>query len=257
MNACCEEEKCTVAYMERGVCYAMKCTDKELCKSTIGAFNSSVGYVTRDDWSLFKTAHDAVTDTELAEGAHNLHPSNTTKPGKQQPLRTNGTLTKLPEHPTPEPSKSADVGYCEKGETLDNHRLMGGMKAGIFRDHGEVENIETCSEYCCRDKECHLAYMVDKSCFSVKCYNSELCKTFEVPHFFLNPVISFVSRTRNTTGECKISGGRCGIDLSPKGIFLYFMYPFFHFLCSNHQLMSNLSEVLNSYTLKSQISVPT
>ena len=212
MNACCEEKECTVAYMERGVCYAMKCMDKELCKSTIAGTNSSVGYVTRDGWSLFKTAHDAVTDTELAEGLHSVHPSNTTTtPRKQSPNNTYATHPTPPGNPGPESSHGTDVGYCEKGETLKNHRLMGGMKAGVFRDRGEVENIETCSEYCCRDKECHLAYMVDKSCYSVKCFNSELCETFNAPHFFLNPVISFVSRVKNTTGELEVFGGICGI----------------------------------------------
>ena len=208
MNACCDEKECTVAYMERGVCYAMKCLDKELCKSTIAGSNSSVGYVTRDEWSLFKTAHDAVTDTELAEGVHNVHPSNITTPGKQSTDNTNVTRPTPLGIPGPETSHGTDVGYCEKGETLKNHRLMGGMKAGVFRDRGEVENIETCSEYCCRDKECHLAYMVDKSCYSVKCFNSELCETFNAPHFFLNPVMSFVSRIRNKTGEFEMFGPR-------------------------------------------------
>ena len=220
MNACCEEKECTVAYMERGVCYAMKCLDKELCKSTIDGSNSSVGYITRDDWSLFKTAHDAVTDSELAEGPHNAHPTNMTKPRKPSPTNSTSTLPKRPDSTAPETSNGIDVGYCEKGETLKNHRLMGGLKAGVFRDRGEVENIETCTQYCCKDRECHLAYMVDKSCYSVKCFNSELCETFKAPQFFLNPVISFVSRTRNATGEFKNLVTGVGYVPLPNALFL-------------------------------------
>lgn len=200
MDACCKEKECTVAFMERRTCYAMKCLDKALCKSTIAGSDSSVGYVIRDGWTLYKSAHDSITDAAILDG---LHSSNVTiAKGKQSKntKKINGTAPKLPELPTPDTSQGMDIGYCEKGTTLENHRLMGGMKAGVFNDHGEVEDMETCSEYCCRDKECHLAYMVDKSCYSVKCFNSELCKTFTAPNFFLNPVISFVSRTRNTTG---------------------------------------------------------
>ena len=209
ISACCEEKECTVAFMERGMCYAMKCLDKMLCRSTIAGSDSSVGYVIRDGWGLYESAHDAIVDAKLTEQIHEWHPSNVTKPTKTgRPLKSTGkvnaTLPKLPEIPVPDTSQGMDVGYCEKGKTLENHRLMGGMKAGVFHDHGEVENMETCSAYCCRDRECHLAYMVDKSCYSVKCYNSEVCKTFPAPNFFLNPVISFVNRNPNSTSKCRI-----------------------------------------------------
>ena len=215
MKACCDEEECTVAYLERGTCYAVKCLDKGLCKSTMSDSKTSVGYIVRDGKGLFRSAQEAVTglvlkqaDTVHKEGADHVlsgeaKSANATKPEKppnHQTLNTTKAPLHFPEEPKPETSHGLDFGYCEKGETLRNKRLMGGMKAGVFRDHGDVDDMETCSEYCCRDKDCHLAYMIDKTCYSVRCYNSELCKTFTAPNFFLNPVMSFVSRSRNVTG---------------------------------------------------------
>ena len=236
MRHCCESEDCTLAYMVKGTCYTMRCLDRDLCKSAIADSHTSVGYVIRDGWSLFKNAQEAVTDVifQPADGLHMVpvHNSSVTA-GKSDALGTskspspltlnhtsvdtadtksvNATKPVVPKVPTnqaaylaampePEASHGLDFGYCEKGETLRNQRLMGGMKAGLFRDHGEVGNMETCTEYCCRDKECHVAYMVDKSCYSVKCFNSQLCTTFKAPNFFLNPLISFVSRSRNSSG---------------------------------------------------------
>ena len=203
MKACCEVKECTVAFMDRSTCYAMKCLDRELCKSTIAGSNSSVGYVARDGSSLFRSAHNAITDATVIGQVHDWNSSRNTESVNQGKDADNKNRTKqlFESNPAPETSQGMDFGYCEKEKTLKNHRLMGGMKAGTFHDHGEVEDMETCSEYCCRDKECHLAYMVDKSCYSVKCFNSELCQTFTAPNFFLNPVISFVSRTRNSSGE--------------------------------------------------------
>ena len=257
MKSCCGIENCTVAFLDRGICYAVTCVDKDTCKAVIADSRTSVGYVIRNGWSLFKSVQDAISDnkfspkptvglhlvpvenkpshsqnsdelvpqsgdetahfkplylpggrvekvdlnrvvsgeTKSANGTKPVPPSNTTA------VNSTSTKPNLNPFPHPESSQGQDFGYCEKKETIENHRLMGGMKAGVFTDHGEVNDLETCTEYCCKDRECHLAYMVDKSCYSVKCYNSELCTTFQAPHFFLNPVMAFVSRTRNSSGN--------------------------------------------------------
>ncbi len=236
MKYCCESDECTVAYVDKGTCYTMKCLDRDLCKATISDSHSSVGYVIRDGWSLFKSAQDAVTDVIFkSPGGNHMVPvsngsavtgtSNKIDHGTilhgiastptqhsnaasksvnaTKPIRPDipGSGPILPTIAVPQSSQGFDIGYCEKEETLQNQRLMGGMKAGVFRDHGEVADIGTCTEYCCRDKDCHLAYMVDRSCYSVKCYNTELCTTFKAPNFFLNPVIAFVNRNRNSSGK--------------------------------------------------------
>ena len=55
-----------------------------------------------------------------------------------------------------------DFGYCRSQETLVDHRLVGGMKSGVFTEHGTVNNFQTCVEYCCKDRTCDLAYQVRK-----------------------------------------------------------------------------------------------
>lgn len=33
-----------------------------------------------------------------------------------------------------------------------------------------------CMDRCCAQRDCNVAYMVDKNCFSVACYSPSLCK---------------------------------------------------------------------------------
>ena len=37
-----------------------------------------------------------------------------------------------------------------------------------------------CMDRCCAQRDCNVAYMVDKNCFSVACYSPVLCKISDV-----------------------------------------------------------------------------
>ena len=52
---------------------------------------------------------------------------------------------------------------------LEGVTFNGGMNAGNFTDHGFVDEFSLCIEKCCQTKNCDAAFMVQNSCYSVKC----------------------------------------------------------------------------------------
>ena len=52
------------------------------------------------------------------------------------------------------------------------------MSTGILLN---CRTMNLCMRRCCASASCDLAYMVDKNCFSVKCYSAALCKISGVP----------------------------------------------------------------------------
>lgn len=190
MQRCCQSKLCTVAFLEKGACHLLKCYDKELCKAKIKSPEHVLGYTMRDGWSLFTSAEEAMHDARVMEKP--INPMLSTLP-----FTTNANYSLQNISISTDQVKTVatmNPDYCHQLETLHNVRLRGGMRAGIFSEHGAVSSLETCVQYCCRDSTCNLAYMIGKTCYTVNCFNRELCKTFDVPKFFLNPVIAFVSR---------------------------------------------------------------
>ncbi len=86
--------------------------------------------------------------------------------------------------------------------------LKGGLKAGDFTDVGKVGKLSDCYDICCRSEKCDLAFMLGQNCFSVKCYNQDLCQTIPAQPSIFNPQIAYVaSREKislNTALEGKI-----------------------------------------------------
>ena len=77
------------------------------------------------------------------------------------------------------------------GETRHNMTLVGGIGAGDFTDHGQTDSIEECMGYCCENKECDLAFMIDKDCYGVKCKEPSMCKTRPARPTKYRPIIAF------------------------------------------------------------------
>ena len=197
MTKCCNIIDCTTAYYENSRCYGLRCLDKAQCKARIAETQHSVGYIIRNGWSLFKNEQEALEGATFSSNSNNSN----SKPNNVQvvpnnPITVSSFLNSTSEFNHPNLAQSDNHGYCEKKEALTDHRLIAGMKAGVFTDHGDVSDLQSCVMYCCRDRSCDMAYLVDKTCFSVKCLNEKSCQTFAVPKFFLNPIIAFVRRTK-------------------------------------------------------------
>ncbi|XP_074607782.1 uncharacterized protein LOC141860552 isoform X2 [Acropora palmata] len=81
---------------------------------------------------------------------------------------------------------------CPEIKTLTKVTLKGGLKAGDFTDTGKVGSIKECYATCCQQSSCNLAFMLGQNCFSVKCYNKDLCSTIPAQPSIFNPQIAYV-----------------------------------------------------------------
>ena len=91
---------------------------------------------------------------------------------------------------------------CPEMKSLTKVTLKGGLKAGDFTDTGKVGSIKEYYETCCQQSTCNLAFMLGQNCFSVKCYNKDLCSTIPAQPSIFNPQIAYVwSRNEMKNGE--------------------------------------------------------
>ena len=90
-------------------------------------------------------------------------------------------FTTSPPPPQTTPALSTLMKKCSAElwdeEVVRNSTLVGGINAGTFRDHGQVDSIGECMEYCCSESDCDLSFMIDQDCYTVKCYSESLCLT--------------------------------------------------------------------------------
>lgn len=100
-------------------------------------------------------------------------------------------------------SDSAETKFtCPAVKPLTKVTLKGGLKAGDFTDTGKVGSIKECYETCCQQSTCNLAFMLGQNCFSVKCYNKDLCSTIPAQPSIFNPQIAYVwNRNEMKNGE--------------------------------------------------------
>ena len=68
-----------------------------------------------------------------------------------------------------------------------------GLKAGHFTQHGEVNNMAECIQYCGQQLNCSAAFMVRQFCFTVKCYSKRSCDTAPAVHSGYNPRVAFIT----------------------------------------------------------------
>lgn len=227
VRKCCDISDCTVAYQDGSTCYAVRCLNTTSCKVKVSQATQSVGYVVRNGWSLFPKQEEALSGAMIIDGqtAGDKEQEITRTTESQAKLSENKnhlinnvtnetnisknkTLVVTNEHKNDDKSDNKtdqinnfineDRSFCTLNKTLTDHRFVSGMKAGIFTDRGDVgiDGLKTCVKYCCSEKLCDIAYMVESKCYTVQCFNQLSCNTFPTPNFFLNPVIALVVRNR-------------------------------------------------------------
>ena len=84
--------------------------------------------------------------------------------------------------------------------------LKGGLKAGDFTDVGKVGRLVDCYDICCKNEKCNLAFMLGQNCFSVKCYNDDLCKTIPAQPSIFNPQIAYIVNREKVTLKMALQG---------------------------------------------------
>lgn len=81
-----------------------------------------------------------------------------------------------------------------------------GIHSGKFKSLGRVDNMEDCIEMCCKEKDVDAAFLLGKLCYSVKCYNSDLCQIrpafiSSIDMLNVNPAVSFIHNNNDRKGK--------------------------------------------------------
>ncbi|XP_078359805.1 uncharacterized protein LOC144644233 isoform X3 [Oculina patagonica] len=163
VDACCQDQKCDVAFMPGHVCYSVSCFSEKLCES-IPAVPSTA-------------ANKSVRISHVVRGG-----------GKGDDLEQFKKTQGMAKYT----QKNSD--QCTPSRIMTNHTLRGGKTAGQIKDLGMVESVEDCIEKCCGEKTCEVAFLVDGKCHSIECYGDELCQTFPVEDETFSPTVVYMNK---------------------------------------------------------------
>lgn len=267
IRMCCGRKQCDVALMLEKNCYAVHCSDQELCNpvharhsSLLANLNPKLSYITsRNEEVLPKeivinrdtTCKPSVIsyDVTLKGG---LNAGNFTPTGTVDSMETCarrccesqscdvafmlkdscymvGCASEELCEEVPAPSSayyprlsfvrrgpkndrtllhkknsSSNEHYCTNSEVMTNVTLRGGITAGKFRDRGKIKHVKECVNICCLDKSCDLAFLLRNNCFSVSCFNEQLCEVIKAKSSDDKPKLVYIyARTQTEPATTK------------------------------------------------------
>ena len=79
---------------------------------------------------------------------------------------------------------------CKHSNITNNKDLPGGIHKNNFTEVKEAKNMASCMKKCCDNKDCDLAYMVQKKCYAVSCTKKEYCIPMTVKASKKSPLMS-------------------------------------------------------------------
>lgn len=175
VNLCCVSETCNVAMMINERCFLVTCFSTRLCqmvRSLTPLYLSSLAYVQR-------------------------------KPLVGKKDKGNSSLTS-------DDSDSQLV--CKNSKIFYNSTLKGGYHAGNYTNFGMVPNISACIRWCCGNRDCDAAFMLENNCFAVACKNPDDCLPVHAKSSSssaaLKPRISYItSRSEEVSVTEDVSAG--------------------------------------------------
>lgn len=107
-----------------------------------------------------------------------------------------------------------DKPSCKKVKVVSDVTLKGGKSAGKFNDHGDVKSMDTCQDLCCKQKDCNIAFMLGKTCYSVTCKDNKACEHTTAPPSNFNPRLAYVRPVQEPhKGKAWLVGSRLLCDL--------------------------------------------
>ena len=73
-----------------------------------------------------------------------------------------------------------------------------GIHSGEFKKLGRAELMEDCIEMCCKESNSDAVFMLGNLCYSVKCFNADLCQTrpailTSIDNLNINPAVAFLN----------------------------------------------------------------
>ena len=70
--------------------------------------------------------------------------------------------------------------HVDRSEEFTYVTFRSGMEAGVFTESGKVKDMESCVERCFNRSSCHVAFMVEHTCYSIHCYSQKTCEVLPV-----------------------------------------------------------------------------
>ena len=92
---------------------------------------------------------------------------------------------------------------CNIKEIARNVTLHSSMDAGKFKMHGKSNNITRCAEFCCQDRLCNIAVIMNGRCYTGRCFSAKDCESRKVE--FSDVVVAYVD---NHWQNCKNRSSR-------------------------------------------------
>ena len=94
---------------------------------------------------------------------------------------------------------SSDKTPCRKSAVNYNVTLSKGAKAGKYYKMTGINKMDECLGHCCGSKRCDVAFMVNKNCYLVKCFNSDSCALKQSDNPKFDTMLSVVSKSNTKT----------------------------------------------------------
>ena len=114
-----------------------------------------------------------------------------------------------------EKKESAPPGeVCYGTRVYASSTMRGGIKAGIIKEAGPVDDMKACVSRCCQWKFCTVAFMILTRCYMIACYDEHLCEPIPARDVAFSPRLEFVSRIRRGDEEV-ISNSRPSVKSPP------------------------------------------
>jgi hypothetical protein len=98
---------------------------------------------------------------------------------------------------------TAKKSSCKAVKHMKDVTLSGGKGAGTFTEHGQVDSMDKCVDFCCKEKKCNLVLLLGKACYSVACKDKKSCATSPAPPSNFAPQLAIVRpvETNNKKGR--------------------------------------------------------
>jgi len=77
-----------------------------------------------------------------------------------------------------------------------NVTLSKGAKAGKYYKIAGINKMDECVVHCCGSKRCDVAFMVNKNCYLVKCFNSDSCALKQSDNPKFDTMLSVMSKAK-------------------------------------------------------------
>ncbi|XP_028404226.1 uncharacterized protein LOC114526891 [Dendronephthya gigantea] len=121
---------------------------------------------------------------------------------KKQAAGHNGVGFSPPkDHPS---HVESDTGTCHHSNVQIDVTLKGGIAREGVQDGGIVADMHECTQRCCRNEKCNVAFMLKNNCFLLPCTDTKLCQAVKLPTNSLHTKLTFMNRDSETNMELKM-----------------------------------------------------